>query len=190
MPDYLKLLLLDGRVFRTSSAEWTTKLVMPPPGKGGQTARDADQICYVLDFSYHKQKRRLRLWLSDALLSTHAGAKPYSASYHARILIAVQRWLEDSEGDGELRSPVSDARVIENKQTDKLFFVCSKKLEEAIGLRGKRFPAKFKTRKKAREYWHELKLRKPPYHPGYYVEEQDVQQTEESESTEKLDFNP
>ena len=33
-------------------------------------------------------------------------------------------------------------------------------------------------------------LRKPPYHPGYYVEEQDAQQTEESESTEKLDFNP
>jgi len=109
MPDYLKLLLLDGRVFRTSSAEWTTKLVMPSSDKGGQTARDADQICYVLDFSYHKQKRRLRLWLSDALLRAHAGAKPYSASYHARILMAVQRWLEDSEGDGELRSPVSDA---------------------------------------------------------------------------------
>src|SRR5215472_17442802 len=138
MPDYLKLLLLDGRVFRTSSGEWTIKIVMPSSDKGGQTARDADQICYVLDFSYHKQKRRLRLWLSDALLRAHAGAKPYSASYHALILMAVQRWLEDSEGDGELRSPVSDApRVIENKQTDKLFFVCSKKLEEAIGLRGK-----------------------------------------------------
>src|SRR5215470_4849906 len=130
MSDYLKLLVLDGRVFRTSSAEWTTKLVIPPSDKGGQTARDADQICYVLDFSYHKQKRRLRLWLSDALLRAHAGAKPYSASYHARILMAVQRWLEDSEGDGELRSPVSDARVIENKQTDKLFFVASKKLKK------------------------------------------------------------
>src|SRR5215471_16456275 len=189
MADYLKLLVLEGRVFRTSSGEWTTKLVMPPSDKGGQTGRDADQICYVLDFSYHKQKRRLRLWLSDALLRAHTGAKPYSASYHARILKAVQRWLEDSEGDGELRSPTPDATGVKSK-TDKLFFVCSKKLEEVVGLRGKRFPAKFHTRKKAREYCHELRLRKPPYHPGYYVEEQDVQQTEERESTEKSDLNP
>jgi hypothetical protein len=192
MPDYLRLLpMIDGRVFRTSGGEWTTKLVeIPPSDKGGQSARDADQICYVLDFSYHKQNRRLRLWLSDALLRRHAGGRPNSGSYHARILKAVQRWLEDSEGDGELRSPARDATVIENQQTERLCFVCSKRLDEVVGLHGKRFPAKFKTRKEADKYCRELKLRKPPYHPGYYVEEQDVQQAEESGSTETLDFNP
>ena len=191
MPDYLKLIMLDGRVFRTSSAEWTTKLVMEPPSdKVTQTARDADQVCYVLDFSYHKHKRRLRLWLSDSLLRGNAAVRANSGSYHARILKGVQRWLEDSEGDGELRSPAADARVIKNEKTDKLFFVCSKRLDEAVGLRGKRFPAKFKTRKQAHQYCQELKLRKLPYHPGYYVKEEDTQETEESESTETLDFKP
>jgi len=191
MPDYLKLLVLEGRVFRTSSAEWTTKLVMAPPSdQVTKTARDADQVCYVLDFSYHKQRRRLRLWLSDSLLRGHAAVRDNSGSYHARILQGVQRWLEDSEGDGELRSPATNARVIKNQRGDTSFLVFSKRLDEAVGLRGKRFPAKFNTRKQAHQYCHELKLRKPPYHPGYYVKEQDTQQTEESESTETLDFNP
>ena len=190
MLDYLKLLVLDQRVFRTSSAVWTTKLVMLPSDNGGQTARDSDQICYVLDFSYHKQKRRLRLWLSDAILRRHAGVRPSRGSYHARILKTVQRWLEDNEGDGELRSPALDTGVIENQETAQSFFVCSKRLDETAGPRGKRFPAKFKTRKAADQYCRELKLRKPPYHPGYYVEEQDIQQTEESESKGTLDRNP
>lgn len=191
MPDYLKLLPIDGRVFKTSGGEWTTKLVKTPPSdKGNQSAQDADQICYVLDFSCHKQRRRLCLWLSDAILRRHAGVRPSSGSYHARILKAVQRWLEDNEGDGELRSPAPDAREIKNKETPQSFFVCSKRLDETVAPRGKRLPAKFKTRKEADQYCRELKLRKPPYHPGYYVEEQDVQHTEENESKGTLDFDP
>ena len=118
-------------------------------------------------------------------MDCHAGVRPSSGSYHARILKTVQQWLEDNEGDGEMRSPALDARVIENQETAQLFFVCSKRLDETVGPRGKRFPAKIKARREANQYCRELRFRKPPYPPGYYVEEQDVQQTEESESKKR-----
>jgi hypothetical protein len=38
-------------------------------------------------------------------------------------------------------------------------------------------PARFKLLEKAKLYCRELNLRKGPYHPGYFVEEQDDNRT-------------
>ena len=53
------------------------------------------------------------------------------------------------------------------------YWVCSKQTNEISGFGGRPVPARFNTFEEAKQYRQALNLRRGPYHPGYFIKEED-----------------
>jgi len=83
------ILPIDGRVFNTSQGAWTARVMtwpIPP--------QDGTLLLYELEFQ-GPSVRRLRLWIPGEVIVENR---------QQEALDDVQRWLEEPDGDGELRS--------------------------------------------------------------------------------------
>lgn len=87
--EYDSILPIDGRVFNTSRGTWTAAVSRWPI-----RPQDSTVLLYEVEFK-GPSTRRLKLWVPREIVVEKRQQEAFSD---------VQRWLEEQNGDGELRS--------------------------------------------------------------------------------------
>ncbi|GEM_PF-6526726 len=87
--NYDSILPIDGRVFNTSCGTWTANV-----SKWPSPAQDSTVLTYKVEFK-GPSVRRLELWVPREIVV---------GKLQQEVFGDVQRWLEEQNGDGELKS--------------------------------------------------------------------------------------
>lgn len=87
--EYDSILPINGRVFHTSRGTWTAAVSRWPIPQQDSTA-----LLFEVEFS-GPSTRRLKLWIPGEIVVEERQPEAFAD---------IQRWLEERDGDGELRS--------------------------------------------------------------------------------------